>query len=288
MLNLILSIIFISVLGIIIFFIFFNYLLQKTFHIEHVESRTTPESMGFSAHEHFVPVEHKKHIQVWDLNPDKMAPIIIGVHGWANTAEVFLPLARDLSKQFRIILINTRNHGKSDDEKYSTILTYKEDILHTLNFVKQEISDQQPIFLLGHSLGAAACLLSAAGRVDISGIVSISAFADLEKMMKNNFAAKKLSALFMGTMLSYVEFRFGKRLIDLSPVKTIDKTEAPVVLVHGTKDEVVDYNNMKQISEGTKRPGISLESLENQNHSSLLKDQNLAHIINRFLENLIG
>ena len=75
MLNLILSIIFISVLGIVAFFIFFNYLLQRTFHIEHVESKISPEKFGFDAHEHFISVEHHKRIQVIDLNPTKIAPI---------------------------------------------------------------------------------------------------------------------------------------------------------------------------------------------------------------------
>ncbi|HID38860.1 MAG TPA: alpha/beta fold hydrolase [Calditrichaeota bacterium] len=287
MADLIISIIIVSTLGIIAFFILFNYVLQKSFHIDHVESNQTPKDFGFDYEDRLIETENDKKIQIWDLNPQKMAPVIIGVHGWANTSEKLLPVAKGLEDDFRIILLNTRNHGKSDDEKYSTLITYSEDLLSAIAYAKERTEHTQPIILLGHSMGGAASIFTASKDDQVKAVVSISTFASLNDIMLKEFHNRNVPGWLIQTLLSYVEFRLGGRLTDISPVTTINKINIPVLILHGANDPVVDMECSERIEKAVQSGKIKRIVLPNHDHSSLLKDENLSKHIKKFLSSAI-
>lgn len=287
MIDVILSIVIVSALGIIAFFILFNYVLQKSFHIDHVDAKQLPKDFGFDCEDRLIETEDDKKIQIWDLNPQKIAPVIIGVHGWANTAEKLLPLAKGLADDYRIILVNTRNHGKSDDEKYSTLINYSEDLLSTIRYAKERTNDSQPIILLGHSMGGAASIFTASKDNHIKAVVSISTFASLHDIMLKEFHNRKVPAWLIQTLLSYVEFRLGVHLAELSPITTINNISVPVLILHGSNDPVVDVECSERIEKAAENKNVKRVVLPNHDHSSLLMDNDLPKYINEFLSTVL-
>ncbi len=287
MADLILSIIIVSVLGIIAFFILFNYVLQKSFHIDHVESKHSPKEFGFDYEDRLIETENAKKIQIWDLNPQKIAPVIIGVHGWANTAEKLLPMAKSLVKDYRIILLNTRNHGKSDDEKYSTLINYSEDLLGAIRYAKEQTKHTQPIVLLGHSMGGAASIFTAGKDEQVKAVVSISTFASLHDIMLKEFHHRNVPAWLVQTLLSYVEFRLGVHLAEISPLTTINKINIPVLILHGSDDPVVDVECSQRIEKAAENKNVKRIILANQDHSSLLTDEELPKHVKEFLSSAL-
>jgi len=283
MVDVILSIIIVSALGIIAFFILFNYVLQKSFHIDHVEANQIPKDFGFDYEDRLIETENDKKIQIWDLNPQKTAPVIIGVHGWANTAEKLLPMAKGLADDYRIILLNTRNHGKSDDEKYSTLLNYSEDLLSTIRYAKEKTDNAQPIILLGHSMGGAASIFTASKDEQVKAVVSISTFASLHDIMLKEFHHRKVPPWLVQTLLSYVEFRLGVHLAELSPITTINKISVPVLVLHGSNDPVVDVECSERIEKAADNKNVKRIILPNHDHSSLLMDNDLLKYVKEFL-----
>ena len=289
MVNLILSIVIVSALGILAFFILFNYALQRSFHIHHVYTKHTPKDFGFEqSREILIETGGHKRIEIWDLNPSKAAPVIIGVHGWANTSEKLLPIAQNLADRFRIVLVNTRNHGKSDDEKYSTLINYSEDLLSAITYAAEKTNGKQPIFLMGHSMGGAACIYTAGKDNRVKGVVSISTFANLNDIMSKEFLAKKVPPWFVQSLTSYIEFRLGVHLNEISPEITINRINIPVLILHGNNDPVVDVHCSERIEQAARDKNVKRIVLQGHDHSSLLTDEKTVQIIKEFLTPLVG
>jgi dipeptidyl aminopeptidase/acylaminoacyl peptidase len=284
MLNLIIYIIFLSLSGITIFFILFNYLIYKSFHLPHIPSEKTPADFGINAVEHFAETGHDKKIELWDLNPDSNKPVILCVHGWANTASDLLQLGIKLSENWRVFLLNTRNHGKSDDEKYPSILKYSEDIINSMNYIQDELKLSDKFILCGHSMGGAAVLLSASRDSRVKAVISIAAFSDMEKMIRQGFEKQKFPESLITSMVKYVEFRIGNKLKHLSPTCSITKFSGSVFLVHGTRDEVVDFTDLNHLFKAAKNDKTVKFVMKGHTHNSLLISEELPAEINNFLK----
>jgi len=284
MIKVFLYIFFLSTVGIIAFLIFLNFILNKIFYLPHTDNTETPETYGLNYKNRFVTSSHHKKVQVWDINPDATGPVLIGVHGWANTASSLLPLAALLSKTKRICLLNTRSHGESDDENYMTLIKYAEDVTALI----QDLADNNDTFpgvvLVGHSLGGAAVLWAATRDARVKGVVTIGTFADLETMMREGFIQDKLPKGFIGSLLTYIEFRIGEKMKNISPVETVKTFKGPVLLVHGTKDEVVEFTDSNKIHKAARRENASHFVMKGFGHSDLLKEQSLAERIEKFLQ----
>jgi pimeloyl-ACP methyl ester carboxylesterase len=79
---------------------------------------------------------------------------------------------------FAVLLIDARCHGRSDDEAFTSMPRFAEDIAAGLAWLRlqPEIAGDR-LALLGHSVGAAAALLHACRHHDVRAVVSLSAFA---------------------------------------------------------------------------------------------------------------
>ncbi len=287
MLTIITSIIFLSVVGILGLFFFFNYIIHKIFYLPHVHNEKTPVDFDIACEEYFVKTNHGKQLQVWDIQTGKPEITIVGIHGWANSVSVLLPLAKALSGHWRVVLINTRNHGKSDDDGHITLIKYKEDLIHLIDHIRSKETLESKLVLLGHSLGAAASLFAASRDNRIDGVISISTFADLEEVLRKGLSRNKFLKSVMGGILSYIEFRTGEHIHELSPKETIRKYKGPVLVAHGTKDEVIDFNASDRIVENAERNNVQKLVMKDHNHGSLLKDQKLADEILQFIDRFL-
>lgn len=58
---------------------------------------------------------------------------------------------------------------------------------------------------------------------------------------------------FINSLLTYIEFRIGRTLKDVSPAELIKDLSIPVLLIHGTKDEVVEFSEMEKIFKEAKK-----------------------------------
>jgi pimeloyl-ACP methyl ester carboxylesterase len=102
--------------------------------------------------------------------------------------------------------------------------------------------------LIGHSVGAAAVLLVAARRRDISGVISLSAFAHPAGMMRRWLAWKRLPFFPIGWyVLRHVERVIGHRFDDIAPVNTLPRISCPVLLAHGQSDAIIPFEDAQTL-----------------------------------------
>jgi pimeloyl-ACP methyl ester carboxylesterase len=276
-------IIILSSVGILALYFAFTHIVQRLFALPHTPNSKKPEDFGITDYLDLrVDTVENKKIQVWDINPGGKGATIFAIHGWAHTAERFLPIAKVLSEKYRVILVNSRNHGDSDRTDYSTIVNFKNDLSAAID----QIQTDNKKFIMGHSLGGGASLLTTSLRDDIDGgVVVIASFADLENYMRSRFLKGKMPKIFISSMINYVEFHSQIRMKEVSPINTIKKINTPILLAYGTEDETVDYEDCHVIIEAAKsKKNTELFTMEGHSHSSLLEDPLLADKIREFID----
>ena len=170
------------------------------------------------------------------------APAAVLLHGWGGNGATLWPAARALhAAGFAVLLPDARSHGLSDADTFSSLPRFAQDLDAALAWVRQQPGvDAGRLCALGHSVGGAAALLSASRRRDLAAVVSVSAFAHPENVMRRWLEARHIPYWPVGWAVNrYVEHVIGHRFNAIAPIATLPRIACPVLLVHGLQDNVV-------------------------------------------------
>lgn len=175
-------------------------------------------------------------------SPGSAAPAVVLLHGWGGNGATLWPAARALhAAGFAVLLPDARSHGLSDADTFSSLPRFAQDLDAALAWVRQQPGvDAGRLCALGHSVGGAAALLSASRRRDLAAVVSVSAFAHPENVMRRWLEARHIPYWPVGWAVNrYVEHVIGHRFNAIAPIATLPRIACPVLLVHGLQDDVV-------------------------------------------------
>lgn len=161
-----------------------------------------------------------------------------------------LPLAGPLhSAGYTLLLFDARSHGSSDLDTFSSLPRFAEDLAAATEWLRRQPAiDVERIVVLGHSVGAAACLLYASRQNGLAAVVSIAAFAHPDGMMRRWLKFKHIPYWPLGAyILFYVQQVIGHRFDNIAPRHTIRFTNCPVLLAHGEADTLVPVDDALEI-----------------------------------------
>lgn len=178
------------------------------------------------------------------------APAIVVMHGWGANASLMLPAAPALhAAGFAVLLVDARCHGDSDDEDFTSLPRFAEDIETGLDWLGQQPGvDSARLAVMGHSVGAGAALLCAARRADVRAVVSLSAFAHPGEMMRRFMAEARIPYPVLGWyVMRHVQRVIGARFDEIAPLTSMRRIRCPVLLVHGRHDEVVPFDDARRL-----------------------------------------
>ncbi len=249
-------------------------LLRLAYRAPRTKEQGTPDDLNLPYQTVHIPTLNKKHLFAWFIPlPDSVenGPAVAIIHGWGGNAEHMLPFASLLHNQgYAVLLLDARNHGQSDDDGASSMPRFAEDLEHGLDWMKRQPGvDPQQLFLLGHSVGAAATLLLASRREDLSGVVSVAAFAHPKELMRRNMQSHHIPYVPFGwLMLRYIQRIIKARFDDIAPCHTIRQISCPVQLVHGEKDKVVPVADAQKIYANRRNDRVELLLLPKAGHDS--------------------
>jgi len=273
------------VLLVLIILLFIRILLKKAFHHPQVMHSSNPEDFDLITKEIFIKTNSSKQIQTYLSINESDKPLLILLHGWANTSDKFYPLGKELIKKgWQVLFVNARNHGKSDSDSYTTMVKFIEDLNSALSYVKNTFPGKK-VVLIGHSLGAATSIYVSGKNQEIQGLVSLSSFSDLGTTMARSFLKKHMPYWIIKFILKYIEREIGVKIDELSPINNIDNIEKPILLLHGTKDKIVPAVECNQLYNKCVSKYSKQCLIEGANHSSILEKENTFNAILDFIEN---
>ncbi len=243
------------------------------FRVPENPEKTDPSRFGLAFQTVSIPTVSQKRLFGWLLPVPGATTTLLILHGWGGNAEQMLPMALPFHQAgMNVLLVDARNHGRSDRDSFSSLPRFAEDLERTIEWLKEKYPGYCcKIALLGHSVGAGAVLLAASRRSDIDAVISISAFAHPEWMMQRFLKKLHLPSFLTIFIIRYVEWVIGYRYKDIAPVNTVCDIKCPILLVHGKADQTVPVEDALLIKKKCPRSNIRLLTVENAGHESVEK-----------------
>lgn len=205
----------------------------------------------------------------WWLRPPggDTAPCVLVAHGWTSHALRMRPVADALvAGGFQVLLYNARSHGDSDHHPVCSLAQFTEDAVAAAAFARTR-ADR--VAAVGHSLGAAASLVAAADGAPVSAVVAMAGPAHPARASADILQAQGVPAdLILRRIGRHVEAVIGRSFESIAVEQRITQVPCPVLLFHGTADEVVPVAHFHRIRAAA---GESVEAhlLEGVNHDQV-------------------
>jgi len=266
----------------------FPIVLHWVYRVPRLIETTTPESISLPFSSQYLPGPKSKRLFSWLIpGKDKQCTVIL-VHGWGGNAQMMLPLALPFHEAgMNVLLYDSRNHGKSDGDTFSSLPRFAEDLGSVIAWITQR-DPSQKIVVLGHSIGAAAAMLAASHRTDIDLVIGMSGFAHPNLVMRRHLDRPWLPQWFKPLIMNYIQWVIGYKFDEIAPMNRIRYIRCPVLLVHGTEDSVVPISDMRLIEQNALLEGnVHVVSIEGAHHNSVDQFQRHSNYLIDFIrENL--
>jgi uncharacterized protein len=155
----------------------------------------------------------------------------IFLHGRNQNRRAGVIAARELVPLgWDVLVYDSRGHGASGG-KYATFGFYERcDVSHAIDFL-----GAPDVLLIGHSLGAAVAIQTAAEDPRVAAVVAASAFSSLESVVRDRLPWFVPESHIRSTFRA-VERKGQMRVRDVDTVAAARRITVPVLLVHGALD----------------------------------------------------
>ncbi len=173
--------------------------------------------------------------------------VILLIHGWESNASRWEKLIPHLQKTgSTIVAIDAPAHGLSAGKEFN-LVKYAE-------FIDIAATKYQPDYLIGHSIGGAACVYyqSAYQNPKIKKMIVLGAPSDLQVLVMNFVKLLSLNSRIVKSLEQYFIDRFKFRLQDFSGRLFGAKLKLKGLIAHDVDDDVVAYSEAKKIAENWK------------------------------------
>lgn len=187
-----------------------------------------------------IPARDGTLLRAWLLGP-KSGPTAVVMHGWGGSAADLLPVGELLTGLgLRVLLLDARGHGRSPKISVASMPTFADDVRAAVDWLPAAT----PVLLVGHSVGAGACLYAAVDNDVVEAVVCLATMADPPAFMASHLRPW-LPGPLTRLALRYVEHVIGHRFVQFTPVNSIRRSRAPVLLVHGLGDTTVPVTDIQ-------------------------------------------
>lgn len=175
------------------------------------------------------------------------APHLILCHGYSSNLTQCYGIGRQLHELgYGVLLFDFRGAGLSARKKVTVGWLEKRDLFGAVNFLRGRIGQDVPIGVLGYSMGGAVAIMAAAESREISAVVTDSAYAQLDAVIKLGIKRLPTSlARLFGSLSIYIGERLsGHKVRKIRPLEHVaNLSPTPLLLIHGMEDTQISYEN---------------------------------------------
>lgn len=234
-----------------------NYLATKaTLRPPRTPFFMTPRDMGLPYQQVAFPSRDGIRLYGWWIPNPKPVGIAILCHGYLMNRCEPLPVAKELwHTGFHCLVFDFRAMGKSEGDLCTIGDKERLDVLSAVDFVCRT-APELPVVVYGASMGGAASLLAAAEDERIRAVVADSAYARLDRAVKDWWR----NAVGKASFLLHPTLWIGRLYTRRSPVKVAPEAiighiaPRPVLLMHGTKDQLIPPRHAERLYQAAREP----------------------------------
>ena len=232
---------------VVLFFLIFSLFgLLISVRPPRIHSPITPSAIGLRAEAVTLETSDGLHLKGWFVPQPQSQKVIIGLHGYPADKGDILPALLFLQPEFNLLFFDFRYFGESQGF-YTTVGGHEvKDLLAAVRFLKDRGFER--IGVWGFSMGGAVALMASSETEEIGAIVSESSFAELFLMARETyrflFFLKYPLAELTGL---WAKLFLGINLHDVSPVKKIQNSHLPILIIHSRTDQVIPFSNAVRI-----------------------------------------
>ncbi|MEN8234590.1 MAG: alpha/beta fold hydrolase [Actinomycetota bacterium] len=253
-------------------------LLRRAFEPPARPVDSEPSDYGLDAADLWIDGPNGKRLHSWWIPADGPSPAVIVLHGWGGHSADMLPIGPGLLEAgFHTLFLDARKHGLSDGEDFMSMPRFAEDLEAAIGMLLQR-DDVTSVGVIGHSVGAAASILSASRNPSIDAVVAVASFAHPAEMMRQNFP---FPGPVTWAILQVVERMIGHRYDDIAPHNRIADVSVPVMLIHGDADTVIPLDDSLALHR--RLPGSELIVVPGGTHSDLDAFEPFFPVVDEFL-----
>ena len=201
-----------------------------------------------------------KSINVNYVDYGKGKDTLVLLHGWGQNIEMMQPIGDNLSKNFRVIIVDLPGFGLSEEPK--TVWTLY-DYVECIHEILKDLKVENPI-LIGHSFGGKISLLYSS-KYNVTKLITFAGPFKKE-IKKLSFKTKILKGLKKVPVINKLEGFAKKHIgstdykqasdlmrkimvehVNLDITEEVKKIKCPTLLIWGTNDEAVSINDAYEL-----------------------------------------
>lgn len=217
---------------------------------------------------------------------------LVYLHGWGQNIEMMEPIAKPFSKKYNVLILDLPGFGLSSEPKEAwTLYDYAE----MVNFFVKELKMDNPI-LIGHSFGGKISICYALKYKTKKMVLLASPYE--KKISKPTFKMKVFKLLKKTPFASLAKRHMGStdyrnasdmmrnilvKHVNLDLKDELKNIKCPTLLIWGTNDEAVDYEDALKLEKLI--PDAGLVTYEGCTHYAYLERLNQTISV---LESFIG
>lgn len=208
------------------------------------------------------------------------------LHGWGGSALDMLPVGELLREELLdAVLLDARAHGRSDDVALTSMPAFADDLSAAISWWRAASGlAGGRLVLVGHSVGAGACLLVARDEPAVDAVVMLASMADPRRVMQRVLVGAGLPPGLTALPLRLVEHLVGRRFTSFAPLGVIRALDLPLVIVHGQDDVTIPVEDARQLARAA--PHAELVVVPGAGHSDTAVVSALRAPLRRLLERL--
>lgn len=236
------------------------------YYYEHYSERYPREEVRFKSG------ENELHGFIYGTENNKA--LLVFAHGIGCGHEDYIKeLLWFVDKGWRVFTYDATGSGYSDGEGTRGLPQSALDLDAALTFAENDSRlNSLPVFLMGHSWGGYAVTAVLNFDHKIEAAASVSGYAIPVEMIYefSTDVVGNARPLIYPSIVLYNKLRFGE-YAGLSAIDGINKSDTPVLVLHGTKDDMIGYNESSIINKRGEitNPKVQYVTLENITHSGM-------------------
>ncbi len=203
-------------------------------------------------------------------------PAVLLVHGWGGHAGRLSRFVAPLTEAgFSVIAFDAPGHGASEGRRCSV-----SDFIGAVLAVAED--SENVVGLIGHSLGAAACVLAMRGGLRVRAVVLLAPLSDPEKYAGRFASICRMPGPVCDSMKIRLAARHGVAWEKLRVVEPAPSTPGPLLIFHDRRDAKVPLGDGRAIAASW--PGACLVTTQGLGHHKILRS---AEVIGRTVSFLL-